>query len=277
MLVVDVLHQWESGVWKHIFTHLLCILHSYRSNKVILLNKRLVIDVVYFLRTWNAYFPQSLVCSFFWDHNSSLYKKYIRHETADGIQFWRSTSSELLLYMSSLALKLSLKISLPVFEGLLPSPHDKIVQNLIYLVSTVHMLAKLHLHTDATVSSLHEFTKQFGEALRKFKNVTCAAHETKELPNNYEKWLCREGRLYAQGQTPKLPSRTAMEHVFNINTYKIHVLANYAHHIMKYGMTDQYSTSIVSLSASWGPHYLMHFRARPLINAKRTIISIRTR
>lgn len=166
---------------------------------------------------------------------------------------------------------------MPVFEGLLPSPHDRIVQHLIYLASTVHTLAKLHLHTDATVSSLHEFTKQFGEALRKFKNVTCSAHETKELPHDYEKRVRREGRLYAHGQTPKLPSRTAVDHVFNINTYKIHVLADYALHIIKYGTTDQYSTSIVSLSVSCAPNYLMLFRGRPLINAKRIIISVRIR
>jgi hypothetical protein len=40
MLVVDLLHEFELGVWKAIFTHLLRILYAEGNNKIQLLNQR---------------------------------------------------------------------------------------------------------------------------------------------------------------------------------------------------------------------------------------------
>ena len=34
ILIVDLLHEFELGVWKAIFTHLLCILNSLKENKL---------------------------------------------------------------------------------------------------------------------------------------------------------------------------------------------------------------------------------------------------
>jgi hypothetical protein len=40
MLVVDMLHEFELGVWKAILTHLLRILDSLRGNKLCELDRR---------------------------------------------------------------------------------------------------------------------------------------------------------------------------------------------------------------------------------------------
>jgi len=42
MLVVDLLHEFELGVWKATFTHLLRILYAEGSDKIQILNKRQV-------------------------------------------------------------------------------------------------------------------------------------------------------------------------------------------------------------------------------------------
>jgi len=89
------------------------------------------------------------------------------------------------------------KVALPVFEGLLPEPHDRIVQDLIYQLASVHTLAKLRIHTAATLMSLDDTVTHFGEQLRKFEDVTCTAHETKELPREVEKRVRREARRQA--------------------------------------------------------------------------------
>jgi hypothetical protein len=46
MLVVDMLHKFELGVWKAIFTHLMCIIHAARGAAVQELNWRYVFDLL---------------------------------------------------------------------------------------------------------------------------------------------------------------------------------------------------------------------------------------
>jgi hypothetical protein len=46
MLVVDLMHEFELGVWKAIFTHLICLLHAAGGGSdkhVIELNRRYVL------------------------------------------------------------------------------------------------------------------------------------------------------------------------------------------------------------------------------------------
>ena len=42
MLVVDLLHEFELGVWKAVFTHLLCILDSLKNGKLHELDRRYI-------------------------------------------------------------------------------------------------------------------------------------------------------------------------------------------------------------------------------------------
>ena len=47
MFVVDMLHEFELGVWKAIFTHLLRLLYAQGGNGILELNKRYFKPVVY--------------------------------------------------------------------------------------------------------------------------------------------------------------------------------------------------------------------------------------
>ena len=51
------------------------------------------------------------------------------------------------------------KCSIPVFEGLLPAPHNRIILNLLYELATWLTLAKLRLHTETTLKALEASTK----------------------------------------------------------------------------------------------------------------------
>lgn len=135
----------------------------------------------------------------------------------------------------------SYQCALPVFEGLFPEPHESNIRELIYWAATVHALAKLRIHTDATVASLDSGTKHLGKALRKFYEKTCTAFATQELDAERGKRIRQAMRNSSEHASTRSISRT-----FNVNTYKIHMLGHYARQIMLFGTTDSYSTSIVS-------------------------------
>ncbi|KAG2051491.1 hypothetical protein BDR06DRAFT_889823, partial [Suillus hirtellus] len=44
--------------------------------------------------------------------------------------------------------------AMPVFEGLLPPPHNTIVQTLLFRFAEWHAYAKLQLHTELTLDSM---------------------------------------------------------------------------------------------------------------------------
>ena len=45
MFVPDLMHEFELGVWKAVFTHLMRILHTYGYDTISILNSRSVVDV----------------------------------------------------------------------------------------------------------------------------------------------------------------------------------------------------------------------------------------
>ena len=81
---------------------------------------------------------------------------------------------------------------MPVFEGLFDSNDEVIIMNVLYLLCNVHALAKLRLHTDATLTSLMQMTVRFGNALRLFHTEVCHKFETKELQQEAQKRARRE-------------------------------------------------------------------------------------
>jgi hypothetical protein len=72
--------------------------------------------------------------------------------------------------------------SIPVFEHLLPDPHNEIVLDLLFTLCTWHALAKLRLHTSSTLQALKAITKALGHQLRYWVKKTCSAFDTRELP-----------------------------------------------------------------------------------------------
>ncbi|THG94254.1 hypothetical protein EW145_g8177 [Phellinidium pouzarii] len=202
MLVVDVLHEWEVGIWRHIFTHLIRILDSYNSDKIDELNRRYR-EVPSFGDSIRAY-----------DENITEMKQMTAYAFEDLLQ-----------------------------ESLLEAPHENIVLDMLYHAATVHALAKLRMHTDATVAHLSASTKCFGAALRKFHKVTCSAYATTELSQESQKCIRKEAGKKLTIHQNKDPIRKAVKKDFSF-TYKIHMLGHYSFQILSFGTTDSYSTGI---------------------------------
>jgi Sec-independent protein translocase protein TatA len=136
-------------------------------------------------------------------------------------------------------------------------------------------MAKLRLHTEETLAILDDVTRSLGIALRAFKKEMCSKFATKELPleaaarqrkqtsaaqkkeekqggedgrpsskKGKGKELCEDDQSSSKKGNGKGTSR--LPKIFNLNTYKLHSLGDYANTIRQYGTTDSYSTQIVS-------------------------------
>jgi hypothetical protein len=137
---------------------------------------------------------------------------------------------------------------MPVFEDLLPAPHDAVIQDLLYVLASWHGVAKLRMHTATTLQTLEELTSTFGTLLRRFSAQTSATYTTFELP--------REAAARARRRTKRKtneggglasesshPPKNAKH--FNLTTYKLHAMGDYVNTIRKYGTVDSYSTQLV--------------------------------
>ena len=138
---------------------------------------------------------------------------------------------------------------IPVIEGLLPEPHNKIALDLLFDLATWHSYAKLRKHTKHTVNSLRSQSKELGRQLRIFLRQTCSQYKTKPLPGEA---AARGRRRVASARkgTKKNPAKPTAEgesdlRPFNLATYKIHALADYADQIERFGPTDCFTTQHV--------------------------------
>jgi hypothetical protein len=145
---------------------------------------------------------------------------------------------------------------MPVFEGLLPKKHDRIVRKLLFELSTWHGLAKLRLHTETTVNDLEHSTTRLGNILREFRKEVCGAYATLDLPSEEAARVRRKaaaakklaGQPTAQPQlVPDVP-KSRRHRTFNLSTYKIHALGHYARAIRLYGTSDNYNSQTVGFS-----------------------------
>ena len=72
---------------------------------------------------------------------------------------------------------------IPAFEWLFPPEHDDVIWALLFWLAQWHALAKARLHTDQSLTFLDEVTWQLGSQLWRFRDFTCEAFKTKELPS----------------------------------------------------------------------------------------------
>ncbi|KDQ61192.1 hypothetical protein JAAARDRAFT_124700, partial [Jaapia argillacea MUCL 33604] len=162
-----------------------------------------------------------------------------------------------------------LQCIIPVFEGLLPNPFDDMAMDLLFLTAYLHSLGKLRMHMDSMLLILEQVTTEFGKALRKFVKETGDTFHTTKLPKEKAARLQRQAnkakKSSASAQTTvqtALQTDTSTENSdsmpaaakkeFNLSTYKIHSLGDYASTIRHIGTTDSYTTHIVCSSAE---HY----------------------
>lgn len=59
--------------------------------------------------------------------------------------------------------------AIPVFDGLLPEPHNSSIMRLLFLCAHWHGLAKLRLHSDLTLDILDDVTTTLGEVFHHFQ------------------------------------------------------------------------------------------------------------
>ena len=74
-----------------------------------------------------------------------------------------------------------MQCAIPLFEGLLPSPHNERLMKLLFILAYWHGMAGLHMHTDDTLGLLDDLTTVLGQRLREFQATTCAQYKTREL------------------------------------------------------------------------------------------------
>ncbi|KAJ3557384.1 hypothetical protein NP233_g11755 [Leucocoprinus birnbaumii] len=209
MIAPDLLHEFELGVWKRTFTHLLRILAANGGDSLQELDRR--------YRAMPT-FGNGIIQRF---KNVSSMKRLAGRDFEDLLQ-----------------------CALPVFEGLLPEPHNTLVCKLIFELATWHAFAKLRIHTESTVIALEGSTRRLGDLFRKFVRITCSEYHTRELPAETE---ARGRRVAALSRRKGLSGTlhiTSKKVIFRLDTYKHHSLGDYPEYIRQFGTTDNYSTQL---------------------------------
>ena len=151
-------------------------------------------------------------------------------------------------------LTIPIQCAIPVFQGLLPEPHNTKVLRLLFTFAHWHGLAKMRMHTDATLQILDVATTDLGEQLRAFQRDTCASFETLELKREAEARKRREakqGPVVSMVNSSSTTSNQRRRKTFNLQTYKVHALGDYVSTIKMFGTTDSYTSAIASISFSF--------------------------
>ncbi|KIM76449.1 hypothetical protein PILCRDRAFT_12697 [Piloderma croceum F 1598] len=142
---------------------------------------------------------------------------------------------------------------IPVFDELLPEPHNEVVMALLFRLAEWHALAKLRLDTDSTLSLMESVTTVLGQELRRFVKDTCSRFKTTELPKECAARGRRQSRKEAQNT--EAASNTALKtsaaekrpKTLNLSVYKIHALGDYVNTNRLFGTTDLFSSQIGEL------------------------------
>ncbi|KAJ8508258.1 hypothetical protein ONZ45_g9450 [Pleurotus djamor] len=216
MLVVDLLHEVELGVWKHVFTHLIRLLYASPNGQT-------QVDELDQRFRCMPTFGKTTIRKF--ATNTSDMKKLAARDFEDILQ-----------------------CSIPAFSGLLDGPHDTRLQKLLYRLGEWHALAKLRMHTDSSLKHFERLTTELGRLMRDFERTTCTQFNTVELPREVNARVRRQAAgaaAPAQARTTQASASAARKSKkLNLNIYKYHALGDYAATIREYGTTDSYSTQM---------------------------------
>ncbi|KAH9929651.1 hypothetical protein B0H21DRAFT_700102 [Amylocystis lapponica] len=215
MLVVDLMHEFELGVWKAVFAHLVRILESINPDVVLELNRRFR-EIPVFGRSTIRRFAS----------NVSEMKKMAARDFEDILQ-----------------------CCIPCIEGLIPTPYGAQILDLIYSLASWHALAKLRMHTESSRQLLDQWTTIIGRDLRHFQEVVCEAFNTRETDRECAARNRAEARRKAAGGAtepgPQSRGVGRQPRKFNLLRIKVHLLGYYASSVKEHGSTDSYSTQTV--------------------------------
>ncbi|KIJ43684.1 hypothetical protein M422DRAFT_252926 [Sphaerobolus stellatus SS14] len=208
IFVVDLLHEFELGVWKAILVHLIRIITKIGKATLHEFDR--------------STFGRGTIRKF--GHNVSELKKLAARDYEDILQS-----------------------ILPVCEGLFEEPHSAIIRKLIFVCAEWHALAKLRMHTEFTLQRLEVATTAVGQMVRKFAAVTCAEFETEELDQEYQARKRRIKQKESNGRSQHQSDAIILQpkkKTFNYHTPKFHFLGDYAPTIRWFGSTAGYSTQM---------------------------------
>ncbi|RDB29792.1 hypothetical protein Hypma_014062 [Hypsizygus marmoreus] len=147
MFAVDLMHEIEVGGWKNTLIHLFRILEAVDPNLLHELDKRF---------------------------------RQIPTFGRDTIRRFSSNVSEL-KQMAARNYEDFLQCAIPVFEGLLPEPHNSKILRLLFHFAHWHGLAKLRMHSDKTLAIQDNETTILGNNFRVFQAEVCPSFQTREL------------------------------------------------------------------------------------------------
>ncbi|EIW76332.1 hypothetical protein CONPUDRAFT_15727, partial [Coniophora puteana RWD-64-598 SS2] len=218
MLTVDLLHEFELGVWKSLLSHLVRMLYSMGGQKVHEFNNR-----------FRQISPFGCHAIRRFPNNVSELKKLAARDFEDILQ-----------------------CCIPCFENLF-GDDDSNIQKLLFLAAYWHALAKLRLHTDTTLRVLDDATVVFAKQLRFFADSICPKYCTVETDREYEARKRANAHRAAQSTTSSRTHqfRSAATSTitggkkpkhFNLDTFKLHSLGDYVRMIRLYGTTDSQSS-----------------------------------
>lgn len=130
---------------------------------------------------------------------------------------------------------------IPVFDGLLPEPHNTIILRLLFICAHLHGLAKLRMHTANTLDIFDEATRRIGAEFRALKRKTCAAFATTELDCEQDACLCSRSKKILNAASSEQLLKT-----INIQTFKHHSLSDHPRMIRHFGTLDSISMEPMS-------------------------------
>ncbi|TFY53971.1 hypothetical protein EVG20_g9898 [Dentipellis fragilis] len=147
--------------------------------------------------------------------------------------------------------------AIPVFEELLPPPHNKVILDFLFTINEFLAYAKLRLHTDTSLGFFETNVTRLGDLFRKFVDVsTCSEFRTVDLPQEEAARGRRKAALMKKAAeassaagtaaaTQRQPAKASSGpkiRAFTMSTYKMHSLADYPGAIRRLGTLDNYNT-----------------------------------
>ncbi|KAG9074741.1 hypothetical protein FRC06_010494, partial [Ceratobasidium sp. 370] len=214
MLVPDLLHEVELGVWKSLLEHLIRMLHTCGPHAVAIFDSR--------FREITSYPPDTIRKV---RHDVSALKRLAGRDYEDVLQCCG-----------------------PCFEGLFPQEDDAVIQQLLFTVAHWHALAKLRVQTATTLNMLRTQTTILARRLRRFQTTIAVRYNTVETDREHTKRKRQETRrALATGGVAQSTEPHKRVVKYNLTTYKLHALGDYPDAIEQFGTTDSYSTQIGEL------------------------------
>ncbi|KAG6825681.1 hypothetical protein H0H92_002838 [Tricholoma furcatifolium] len=219
MLVVDFMHEFELGIWKALFVHLIRVLYTMSPDGSLVneLDQRYPQIPTFGISTIRCF-----------TNNTSKMKRLAARDFEDILQ-----------------------CTIPPCEGLLKEPHNMHLMKLLFWTAEWHAYAKLRMHTESTLKDLAALTKEFGQLMRQFRNLTCDHFETFELPHEAHAHIQRTTKKGTSTNTATLAASAVNNTVsaglkklkkLNLFTYKFHAMGDYVQTIRMFGCTDSYLT-----------------------------------